>query len=123
MNENKLYELVEEFEHYEGYGGMFSSVSKEAAYRECAARLLEVLEGEGKPAKWWYLMDTVEGGLYWVKAFDENEASSKTGTWATGFTYTGIKVRGSSTGLPAELDEKRVKEWKENERRTCSDVR
>lgn len=54
-------------------------------------------------AKRWWLIDTVEGGPYWVKGETLDEALAETGTWATGFEYLGHSIRGHATSIPASL--------------------
>ncbi len=53
--------------------------------------------------KRWWLIDTVEGGPYWVKAETLQEAESETGTWATGFSYLGHSIPASATSVPASV--------------------
>ena len=52
----------------------------------------------------WYLIDTIEGGLYWVRASSLNEALSETGTWATGFSFMDVAVKEEEIlSLPAGM--------------------
>jgi hypothetical protein len=68
-------------------------------------------------AKRWYLIDTAEGGPYWVKAETLQEALAETGTWATGFKYLGHSIRGYATSIPASVpdDDSATKDERPNE--------
>lgn len=64
----------------------------------------------------WYLIDTVEGGPYWVLGKTLNEALAETGTWATGFSYTGHSIAGDALSIPASVpdDDSATKDGHDN---------